>query len=479
MGAHRAAAPPDPAAVEETATGSRWVVLVLLSAFLLALAIQATILDVVLPSLPAQADADRSERVLIVVGYALALAAVLAAAGALGDRTGRRRVLLFGLAVIGLAALGGAVAERPWQLLAARVGLGIGAAGVLPATLSMLRQVFTDPRERMFAFGVWATVFAAGLALGPSTGGWLVHVYGWRAVFVVYVPVAMAAMLLGRWLLPDFRRPVPGGWDWTGLVFPVLVLSGIGVALRMVEHGVTDAAAWVALVLAAGCLYAWGRTAPRRRHPLLDPRPFARRGVAAATLTILLAGYGMVGMLLTTGQWLRYDQHLPPVAAAARTLPLAGALIVTSLLIPPLVVRVQIRYLLAASLAVLALAAFVPWLGSRGGPLGYGSVWLLLALAGLGAGSATGTATMVLTCGAPPERAGAADTATELGYALGVALGAAMLGGLAVSLSGAADTPRYAGAVTTTGVVAGFILLAAAVLAVALLPREDMPGGRR
>ena len=427
--------PPEPAAIETPGVGSRWAVLALLSASLLIIAMDTTILNVALPALIADLRANSVEQLWIVDGYALALSGLLVTAGAMGDRTGRRRILLIGYGIFGLASLGAVLSVTPWQLIASRAGLGVGGAAIMPATLSMLRQAFTDPRERTFAFGVWSAVFGAGMALGPLLGGLLLHHFDWHAVFVINVPIVMVAMVLGRWLLPDYRRPVPDRWDWAGVVLSVLAIVGLANAIKIAgRNGLGDPVVWVSVTVAVVAGYAFVRNSLRRRNPLLQVRLFTQRTFTGAVLAIVLAMFGVVGLLFLASQWLQYAQGDTALAAGVRLLPLPLALIAGTLTAPLLIQRVPPRYVLGLALLVVAVGMALPWLTSRTGAATYPVVAVFLALTGLGSGVAATVASVLVMASSPPELAGGAAAVDEISYELGGAFGVAALGSLAVRL---------------------------------------------
>ncbi|BCJ38088.1 MFS transporter [Actinocatenispora thailandica] len=516
MGRHRAAEPDEPVAVEVPGVGSRWVVLALLSASLLIIAMDATILNVALPALVEDLHANSVEQLWIVDGYALALSGLLVTAGAMGDRTGRRRVLLIGYGIFGVASLGAVMSTNPAELIASRVGLGVGGAAIMPATLSMLRQVFTEARERTFAFGVWSAVFGAGMALGPLLGGWLLEHFSWHAVFLINVPIAMAAMVLGRWLLPDYHRPVPSRWDWAGVVLSILAIVGIANAIKLAgKNGLRDPVVWVSLIVAVVCGYAFVRNSLRRRHPLLDVRLFARRGFTGAVAAIALAMFGLVGLLFLTSQWFQYADGDTPLEAGVRLLPLPLALIVGTLGAPALITRFAPRYVLALALLLVAVGMAVPWFAAGTGEPSYPPVGAFLALTGLGAGASSTIASVLLMASSPADQAGSAAAVDEVSYELGGAFGVAALGSLAVRLyrahlpalpaehaGPAAESVGTAAQVSTdlghppgtggplagaftafghafvdTALVSAVILLLAALVSLALIPSDLRPAG--
>ncbi len=204
----------------------------MLCASLLAIVIDNTIVNVALPTLVRDLDADVSELQWVVDAYTLVFAGLLLLAGTLGDRFGRRRTLLSGLAVFGLASAAAAYAGGVDLLIADRAVMGAGAAFIMPATLSLLISVFTDARERAMAVGIWAATAGLGVALGPVVGGVLLDHFWWGSIFIVNVPLCVLAIVVGRRVIPESRDPVARRIDWTGAA-----LSGAGlIALRLGGH---------------------------------------------------------------------------------------------------------------------------------------------------------------------------------------------------------------------------------------------------
>lgn len=172
------------------------------------------------------------EQLWIIDVYALALSGLLVTAGALGDRWGRKRLLLVGFALFAAASLGAVAATEAWHVIAARALLGVGGAAIMPTTLSILRHVFTDARERAFAYAVWAAVMGGGMALGPVVGGLLVQDYGWQSAFLLNVPIALTVIALGAWFLPESFAPRTGRWDWTGVAQSIVGMIALAAGIK-------------------------------------------------------------------------------------------------------------------------------------------------------------------------------------------------------------------------------------------------------
>lgn len=208
------------------------------------------------------------EQLWIIDVYALALSGLLVTAGALGDRWGRKRLLLVGFALFATASLGAVAATEAWHVIAARALLGVGGAAIMPTTLSILRHVFTDARERAFAYAVWAAVMGGGMALGPVVGGLLVEDYGWQSAFLLNVPIALTVIALGAWFLPESFAPRTGRWDWTGVAQSIVGMIPLAAGIKQLgKSGLASPLPWLMLALAAVVLTLFVRRQLRLAHP--------------------------------------------------------------------------------------------------------------------------------------------------------------------------------------------------------------------
>ncbi|GAA1305401.1 MFS transporter [Streptomyces sanglieri] len=414
----------------------RWVVLAILSGSLLLIAMDTTILNVAFPSLVADLQPGAVEQLWIIDVYALALSGLLVTAGALGDRWGRKRLLLVGFALFAAASLAAVAATEAWHVIAARALLGVGGAAIMPTTLSILRHVFTDARERAFAYAVWAAVMGGGMALGPVVGGLLVEDYGWQSAFLLNVPIALTVIALGAWFLPESFAPRTGRWDWTGVAQSIVGMIALAAGIKQLgKSGLASPLPWLMLALAAVVLTLFVRRQLRLAHPLLHVRLFTSRAfsVSATVLFLGMVALGAVLFLLT--QWFQYAQGYSPLQAGLRVLPAPLALVVTSLLAPALMRAFPIRHVMASGLILMATGLVLPWLAQDSDDhLGYPVMAAALALIGFGAGLATTVASVTLMAATPNEHVSGAAAIEETCYELGAALGVASLGSLAGAL---------------------------------------------
>jgi EmrB/QacA subfamily drug resistance transporter len=404
---------------------SRWVALGVLCTSLLVIVIDNTIVNVALPTLARDLDADLAEVQWVVDAYTLVFAGLLLLAGTLGDRYGRRRTLLAGLGVFGLASAAAAYAGGVDALIATRAVMGAGAAFVMPATLSLLISVFPDPRERATAVGVWAATAGVGVALGPVAGGFLLDHFWWGSIFIVNVPLCVLAIVVGLRVVPESRDPAPARIDWAGAA-----LSGAGLValvwgvIEAPSEGWTSGPVLAAFALAAVALGAFVVQQRRAADPLLDLDLFRDARFSAASATIMVLFFALFGFLFLSTQYLQFVLGFEPLEAGVRVLPYAGGMIVFATLSAQLVARFGTKRVVTTGMALFSAGLAVAATVTTGS--GYGRLAIGLLLMGAGMGLAGAPATESIMGALPPERAnvGSAvnDTTRELGGALGVAV---------------------------------------------------------
>ncbi len=312
---------------------NRWLVLAIVSSALFLIIIDMTVLYTALPRLTHDLGATAAEKLWIVNAYPLVVAGLLPGAGLLSDRLGHKRLFLAGLPLFGLASLCAAFAPSAAALIAARAGLAVGAALMMPATLSIVRHVFQDERERALAIGIWASVASAGAALGPVVGGVLLEFFWWGSVFLINVPVVVVALLLALPAIPacggQSRRP----WDALGSLQVMFGLVGVVYAIKELSTRAPDFG--LAVLAALGgmlCLYLFVRRQRRAREPMIDFALFRNRRFARGVAVALVATMALVGMELVVSQHLQLVQGLTPLKAGLFVLPIPLA----SLVVGPL-----------------------------------------------------------------------------------------------------------------------------------------------
>ncbi|MFC9298790.1 MFS transporter [Streptomyces sp. NPDC057011] len=404
----------------------RWLALSVLVLAVLLVAVDATVLGLATPSL--SEDLKPSGTQLLWIGdiYSFVIAGLLVSMGSLGDRIGRKKLLLGGAAAFGAVSVLNAYATSPEMMIVARALLGVAGATLMPSTLALIRNIFHDPKERSLAIGIWGATASAGAAIGPVLGGALLQHFYWGSVFLINLPVMAVLVLVGIKLLPESRNPVAGPWD---LVSVGLSLGGvIGVVYAVKElatHGPTWEV-WAATVLGAGALYAFVRRQFTLTAPLLDIRLFRHRGFSGAVFADLLTVFGLSGLVFFLSQFLQLVQGYEPLRAGLAEIPAAVGAVVTGLLAGRYARRYSVRSIVAFGLAAIGLALGALTLIHK--ESGYPLLGAALLVVGLGAGfSFTVTADVILSS-VPKEQAGSASAVSETAYELGAALGIALLG---------------------------------------------------
>jgi DHA2 family multidrug resistance protein-like MFS transporter len=385
-----------------------------------------TVLNLAVPHLSADLRPSSAQLLWIVDIYGFMVAGLLVPMGTLGDRIGRRRLLLAGAGAFGIASVFAAYASSAGQLIAARALLGVAGATLAPSTLSLIRSMFADPGQRTIAVGVWISSFSAGGAVGPLLGGVLLESFWWGSVFLLAVPVMALLLLLGPIVLPEHRDPAAGRLD---LLSAGMSLAAVLTVIYGLQQIAQSGLAWPpVLSILAGFVIGAGFVRRQRvlTDPLLDLRLFRIPAFSAALTTNVLSFFIGFGSLLFVAQYLQLVLGLSPLRAGLWMLPSSAALILGSMLTPVLARRLRPVAVIAGGLA-LAAAGFLllTQLGSASGlpVLVTGSVLFSLGLAPVD------TLAADLTVGAAAaEHAGAAAAISETGAELGGALGIAVLG---------------------------------------------------
>ncbi|MGW4408324.1 MFS transporter [Nonomuraea sp. NPDC004702] len=404
----------------------KWACLAIACLATLLLSVDLTVLHLALPRLVADLGASSTQLLWIGDMYGFALAGLLVTMGNLGDRVGRKRLLLIGAAGFGAASVVTAYAPNPELLIAARTLLGVAGAMIMPSTLSIVRNVFADPRERTAAIGIWSGMSAAGFALGPVVGGVLLDHFWWGSVFLINVPIMALALVCGFLVLPESRGPA-GRVDG-----PSVVLSFAGVvtavyAVKEAAHqGLAHADVLGAAVVGAVCLVLFVRRQGRLATPLIDVRLFRRRAFSASVGTNLLAIFALSAMNLLFAWYLQLVLGWTPLQAGLAQLPggLSGA--VGGVLAARLIGRLGRNGVVALGLALNA-GAFVRY-AMLGAELDYLTLLPVMMIGGLGVGLTFTVNNDNILATAPKERAGAAAAVSETAFELGGALGIAVLG---------------------------------------------------
>lgn len=438
-----------------------WLGLMVLALPCMLYAMDLTVLNLALPRLSEALRPTSTQLLWIVDIYGFLVAGMLVPMGMLGDRLGRRRVLLVGAAAFGVASVGAAFCTSAPLLIAARALLGVAGATLAPSTLSLIRNMFLDPRQRTIAIGVWTTSFSVGAALGPLLGGILLERFWWGSVFLLGVPVMGALLILGPLLLPEYREAHAGRPD---LASAALSLGAVLLAIYGMKAWAKDGfaavpAASIALGLVLGLVFV--RRQQRLADPLLDLRLFRVPTFCVSLATFTLTSLIVFGFYVFTAQYLQLVLGLSPLSAGLWMLPGSCSVILGSLLAPAIVRRVQPAYVIAGALVLCALGFGLLSQIAATGLWGLVSGWSIVYL-GLGPVYTLGTDLIIGA--APPERAGAAAALSETSSEFGGAFGIAALGSFgtatyrafmaSANLSGVTPAARSAARETLGGATA-------------------------
>jgi EmrB/QacA subfamily drug resistance transporter len=470
-----------------------------------------TVLNVALPTLVRDLGATSSQLQWMVDSYALVFAGLLLTAGALGDRFGRKGALIIGLVIFGGASLASTFADSADHLVIARAVMGMGAAFVMPATLSILTSVF-PPHQRARAIAVWAGFAGAGAAVGPVAAGWLLERFYWGSVFFLNVPVVILALVAGRWLVPTSRDDFHAALDLTGATLSIVGLGALlyGI-IEAPNHGWTDPLVVGSFFVAAVVLGGFVAWELRSRHPMLDLTFFRDPRFSSASAAISLAFFAMFGTVFLFTQYLQIVRAYTPLEAGVRTLPMAATMMVMAPMSARFVERFGARRVVSGGLGLVGMGLVLASLLSETTPY----VWLagVLVTMAIGMSISMAPATASIMASLPLRKAGVGsawnDTTRELGGALGVAvLGSVMssqyasrlaerldgvpadVGRIAESSVGAAvqisgELPRRVGVALSAAAKSAFVdamgiaLIVGAVVALvaAALVGRYLPGG--
>ncbi|SCD39058.1 MFS transporter [Streptomyces sp. OspMP-M43] len=396
------------------------------------LGLDVTVLYLALPSLAEELRPSGTQELWIMDAYGFLIAGFLLTMGTLGDRIGRRRLLMIGAAAFGAVSVLAAWSTSAELLIVARAALGIAGATLMPSTLALISNMFADQRQRSLAIGVWATSFALGMALGPVVGGALLDHFWWGSVFLLAVPVAIVLLVAAPVLIPEYRAPRSGPFDLPGVALSLAAILPVVYAVKRFAEDGPGGPALVAAVIGVVFAVLFVRRQAGLANPLLDVRLFADRTFSAALSVLLVGLVGVGGSMLLITQQLQFVEGLPPVEAGLWMGPPALLMFLAAIGSPLVARRVPPGIVVAATLA-LSTAGYVLLAlvdasdGLARMVIGFGLVYL-----GLGAIAALGTDLVVGA--APAEKAGSASAMSETVQELGLALGVAVLGSLATAV---------------------------------------------
>ena len=395
--------------------------------------LDTSIVNVALPTLVRELHASTSTLQWIVDAYTLVFASLLLAFGSLSDRVGRKGVLLAGLGVFGLASVAGGLTTTPGQLIAARCVMGLGAAMIFPATLSVISNVFTERSERALAIGLWGATVGAAFALGPLVGGWLLEHFSWASIFVAMAPVAALGAALIALTVPTSRDPKAPKTDRLGVL---LSTAGMGLLTYTIieapSQGWGSARTLLGFALAAallGAFIAWQR---RAAEPLLDVGLFRNLRFSAASGSVTIVFFALAGFIFMVTQYFQFLKGYGPLSTGVRQLPVAGSIAVTSVLGTKLAVRYGTKVVVVTG--SLLLVGFFAWVSTFSAGTSYLEIAVLMVVGGTGTGFTSAPATEAIMGVVPKAKAGVGSAINDASRLVGATLGVAVIGSVFNSL---------------------------------------------
>jgi MFS transporter, DHA2 family, multidrug resistance protein len=409
-----------------------WIGLGVLSLACLLYVMDLTVLHLAVPAISAHLRPSSVQLLWIIDIYGFMVAGFLVTMGTLGDRIGRRKILLLGAATFGVFSVMAAFSTSAEMLIASRALLGLAGATLAPSTLSLIFSMFQNPRQRAVAISIWISAFSAGSAVGPVLGGILLERFWWGSVFLLAVPVMVALLVLGPIVLPEYRDPNARRLDLISAALSIVAVLGVIFGLKQIAQDGLDVlpAASIALGLVLGAL--WVRRQLTVADPMIDLRLFRLPAFSGSLVINFVTVFVAVGYFLYIAQYLQLVLGLSPLQAGLWSLPSAIGFIVGSQLAPRIVRRFRPPYVIAAGLVFAAVG--LAMLTQTGASEGLAVLVAASVIISLGFGPVITLTTDLIVGSAPPEQAGAASGISETSGELGGALGIAILGSIGVAI---------------------------------------------
>ncbi len=446
-----------------------WIGLAVLSLACLLYVMDLTVLHLAVPAISEDLKPSSAQLLWIIDIYGFMVAGFLITMGTLGDRIGRRKLLLIGAAAFGIVSILAAFSTTPEMLILSRALLGIAGATLAPSTLSLIFSMFQDPRQRAVAIGVWISAFSAGSAIGPVLGGILLENFWWGSVFLLALPVMGLLLVLGPIVLPEYRDPDAGRLDLASAAMSLVAVLAVIFGLKQIAQDGIGGVAMASIVAGVVVAGLFVRRQLSLADPMIDLHLFRIPAFSSSLAINFLSIFVMVGYFLFVAQFLQLVVGLSPLEAGLWSLPSAIAFVVASNAAPRIVRRFPAAYVIGAGLALSALGLGV--LTQVGGPSGLAAVVVGSIIISLGLAPVFSLTTDLIVGSAPPERAGAASGISETASELGGALGISVLGSIGVALY-----RTRLGEALPAGVPADAVVVARDTLGGAVAVAGQLPG---
>jgi EmrB/QacA subfamily drug resistance transporter len=389
------------------------------------ISVDATIVNVALPTLSRELGADTAQLQWIVDAYTLVMSGLLLSAGSLSDRFGRRGWLNSGLALFAVTSAVAAHTDSAGQLIAARAAMGVGAAVIFPTTLGLITNIFTEPAARAKAIALWAAMVGVGVAVGPISGGWLLEHFWWGSIFMVNIPIAALAIVGGALFVPTSRDPAAPRVDVAGLLLSAAGITAlVYTVIEAPTWGWTNGRTAIGFTLAATVLVGFALWERRSGHPMLDVSVFVDRRFSGGSLAVTAGFLTLFGFIFVITQYFQFIKDYTAFQSGVRLLPVAASIALASIAGPRLVERVGTTAVVAAGLTVFATG--LAWASTADAATPYTQIATQMLLLGGGLGLTVSPATEAIMGSLSADKAGVGsavnDTTRELGGTLGVAI---------------------------------------------------------
>lgn len=415
-----------------TAGRREWIGLAVLVLPCLLVSMDVSVLFFALPFISADLGPTATQQLWIMDAYGFVLAGLLITMGAVGDRIGRRKLLLIGAAAFGVASVTAAYSNSAELLILTRGLLGLAGATLMPSTLALIRNMFHDPAQRKTAIAVWTAGLTMGATIGPIVGGFLLDHFWWGSAFLINVPAMALLLVVGPFLLPEFRAPESGRFDLAGAAMSLVAMIAVIYGIKQIAVDGVAASSGAALVLGLVLAVAFVHRQRTTANPLVDVSLFRNRTFSGAVVVSVVSMFCFIGITMYTNQYLQLVLGMRPFTAALWSLAVMPGVMICMTVSGMLANKVRVSVLVTSGLVVLAAAFVVLSQVRADSPL-----WLVLLGAGLVASGVLMTvsllADLILTA-APAEQAGAASAVSETGSELGAALGMAILGSVGAAI---------------------------------------------